>query len=371
MKELSTRFPDLRFALIREWLVNPGGSEEVFRQIHEMVDGPVFTSIYNPAKFPWLSRSDVRASRVSKMPGALTRHYIYSPIMPRVYRSFDLAPFDVILSDSHSFAHHALKRRGALHICYYHTPARALWAPQVDDRAQGMLKKVVASRLKALDLRASKNPDVILANSQTIADRIEQVYGRKVDAVIYPPVEAAKYIDVERINDSDGLLYWGRLVPYKRVDIAIEAAIAVGAKLNIVGSGPDENRLRRLAEGHSEITFHGRLSDDDLKRLMSKAKAVVFPAYEDFGIVPVEAMAAGLPVIAFGKGGAKETVTPEFGVQFDEQSPACLAQAIRELDKRKFDPVALRTHALKFDVSVFRSRYLEAASRAIEEHLEK
>lgn len=371
MKELSDRFPDLRFALIREWLVNPGGSEEVFRQVHEMVEAPVFTSIFNPVKFPWLAGADIRASRISKLPGAFTKHYIYSPMMPRVYRGFDLSPFDVILTDSHSFAHHARKRAGALHICYYHTPARALWAPEVDDRAKGMVKRTLVARLKKLDLGASKNPDVIFANSHTIAERLERVYGRQADAVIYPPVDVGKYLDVERSDDSEGLLYWGRLVPYKRVDLAIQAAIALGARLNIVGSGPDEGRLRKMAQGHPNIVFQGRLPDVALKKLMSRSRAVVFPAYEDFGIVPVEAMAAGLPVVAFGEGGAKETVKPEFGVQFTKQTAEAMAESIRALDTKHVDLDAMRAHAKSFDASVFRRRYFELASKAIEEHFGK
>jgi glycosyltransferase involved in cell wall biosynthesis len=359
---------DLKFALVHDWLTAPGGSEDVFREICRLFPGVVFTSQYDPARIRFLEGMEVRKSFVQRMPLALKKHYIYAPLLPRVYRGFDLSQFDVVLSDSHSFAHGVRKRPDALHINYYHTPARSLWVPEIDGRATGFLRSRIARRLKPLDLESSKNPDLILANSQTTAQRIREFYGREVLKVIYPPVETTKFADVPRVSDEEGFLLWGRLIPYKRIDLAIAAARRIGFRLNIVGSGPRETDLRRLAAGAPNVHFHGRVSDEALKELMSRSRAVLFPGYEDFGIVPVEAMAAGLPVVAYGAGGAGETVTESFGALFREQTVESLCDAIESLDGRTFDSAALRGHAAQFDADVFRREYRATVESAIESH---
>jgi len=208
-----------------------------------------------------------------------------------------------------------------------------------------------------LDLRASKQPDFLISNSQTIADRIKKFYGRDVYRVIHPPVRTKLWSDVDRVSEDEGFLYWGRLIEYKKVDLLIEAVRVTGHKLNIVGSGPQEAELRAQASGMANVVFHGRLPDEELKRLMGRSRAVLFAAYEDFGIVPVEAMAAGLPVVTYGVGGAAESVLPQFGVHFPTQTVDALVQAIGELEGRTFDPAALKAHAAEFDVEVFRKKY--------------
>jgi glycosyltransferase involved in cell wall biosynthesis len=306
---------------------------------------------------------------VQKLPLALKKHYIYAPLLAGVYRRFDLREFDVVLSDSHSFAHGVQRSPKGLHICYYHTPARSLWVPEIDRRASGgLIKPLIAKRLKVLDLAASKRPDILLANSRTTAARIEKFYGRRVAEVIYPPVETAKFLKIERKDDHAGLLCWGRLIPYKRVDLAIGAAKKLGMKLNIVGSGPMEASLRSQAGEDPLIEFHGRLSDEALHDLMAHSRAVIFPGYEDFGIVPVEALAAGLPVVAFGEGGATETVLPQFGSLFKHQTVDSLAEAILKLDNVEFDVDAARAHAMTFDASRFRERYRAVVEASIKAH---
>jgi len=363
---------DLRIALVHDWLTVPGGSEDVFREVCEMYPGVVLTSQWDRARIKFIENLEVRTSPVQRLPMALTKHYMYAPILPDVYRRFGMAEFDVVLSDSHSFAHGVRKRPGALHVCYYHTPARSLWVPEIDGRATSgrlaAVRRLIARRLKRLDLVASKNADVILANSHTTADRIRKFYCRDVDAVIYPPVDTKKWADVGRDSEELGLLFWGRLIPYKRVDLCIEAVRRTGDRLQIVGSGPDEARLKALAQGLPNVSFHGRLPDEELKRLMARCRAVLFPAYEDFGIVPVEAMAAGLPVVAYGVGGASETVLPEFGVQFGVQNVDAMVEALKVLSAKRFDPEATRAHAAQFDVDRFRSEYRQAVDTAIESH---
>lgn len=354
----------MRIALVHDWLVNPGGSEEVFREMLDLYPGVVFTSQVNRAKFPWLEGVEVRTSFVQRLPLAMSKQWIYSPFVTYVYPGFDLREFDLVLSDSHSFAHGVVKRPDAIHVNYYHTPARGLWSPEIDRRAQGFFKQWLARWLKKRDLEFSKRPDVVLANSRTTAARVERFYGRKVDRVVYPPVHTGRFVKIPRISDDEGYLMWGRLIPYKRFDLAIEAARRLGFKLNIVGKGPSLAELERQAQGVENIVFHGRLADEELDKLMARSKAVLFPCYEDFGIVPVEAMAAGLPVVAYEKGGASETVTAEFGVQMRELTVDDLVAAVRELEDRRFDPDALRTHAQSFDVEVFRAAYRSVVEEA-------
>lgn len=360
------RHDDVRFALVHDWMAVYGGAEELFRHITEMVDGPIVTTQFNADAYPFLKGREVRVSWIDRLPFAYSRHYLYAPVAPDAFRAFDLGGFDVVLVDSHTFAHNVRKPPGAVMLCYYHTPARSLWLPEIDRRMSGFVQRLIVSRLKRLDLEASKGPDIVLANSQTTAERIRRFYGREVDEVVYPPVETEKWSDVERVSDDEGLLMWGRLIPYKRVDLAIEAARRTGMRLNIVGSGPLRATLEAQAAGASNVVFHGRLPDEELKKLMGRSLATVFPPYEDFGIVPVESLAAGLPVLAFGQGGVTETVTDDCGVLVDEQTPESFAEGIRTLSGRSFDPATLRARAARFDAHVFRERYAAHVERAVD-----
>lgn len=362
----------MKFALVHDWLTVPGGSEDVFKEIVQMFPGVVFTSQFDATRIKFLKDHEVRTSYVQKLPLALKKHYLYAPLLAGVYRRFDLREFDVILSDSHSFAHGVVKRPDALHINYYHTPARSLWVPEIDRRASGgLIKPLIAKRLRILDLEASKRPDVLLANSKTTAARITKFYGRDVERVIYPPVYTEKFLSVPRLNTDEGLLAWGRLIEYKRFDLAIVAARKLGMRLNIVGTGPMDASLKELSGGDSNIVFHGRLPDAELLALMARSRAVLFPGYEDFGIVPVEALAAGLPVVAYNQGGASETVLPQFGTLFEEQSVDALCAALRALDEVHFDVEAARAHAKTFDATCFRTQYREVVERHIASHFSK
>jgi len=360
----------MKVALVHEWLTVPAGSEEVFAQMCDLYpDGTIFTCIADPERCKFLKGRDVRTSFLQRFPLAQSHHQLMAPFGPAAYKSLDLSGFDLVLSSSHSFAHGVRKAPAALHICYYHTPARSLWVPEIDPRAsKTWLHRWIANRLRPLDLEASKQPDYPLANSKTTAERIKRFYGRDAYRVVYPPVKTTQWLDVERVSEDEGYLYWGRLIEYKRVDLLIQAARATGAKLNIVGAGPQEAALHAMAAGLPNVVFHGRLPDSDLKALMGRSRAVLFAAYEDFGIVPVEAMAAGLPVVTYAVGGAAESVLPEFGVHFHEQSVGALIEAMRSLEGRTFDPAAMRAHAVQYDEEVFRRTYRETVDELWAKH---
>lgn len=358
--------PLMSIALVHDWLTVPAGSEEVFAEMCDLYPGEVFSSVIDPERCKFLKGLTLHESFIGKLPMARKRHWIYAPLMPKAYRSFDLSGFDTILTSSHSFAHGVRKPKGAVHICYYHTPARSLWAPEIDDRAsKTFIHRAIGNWLKPQDLQASKSPDYLLANSHTIAERLKRAYGREVHRVIYPPVHTKRWNDVQKESEDEGYLYWGRLIEYKKVDVLIEAVRKTGDRLNIVGSGPCADALKEQAAGLANVVFHGRLPDEDLKRIMARSKAVLFAAYEDFGIVPVEAMAAGLPVVCYGVGGASESVLPEFGVQVPAQTGQAMADGIEEVKARTYDADALKAHAAKFDVEVFRREYRETVDALI------
>ncbi len=362
-----------KIAIVHDWLTVMGGAEEVLRIVHEMMpEVPIYVAQFNPEKFKWLQGKDVRSHWISNMPLSKTKHYVYAPVLADCYRSFDLKDFDLIITFSHTFAHHSKGPKDAVHFCCYHSPARSLWFPEIDGRAgNGPVRNQIVKRLKRLDLESSHNPTFIVGNSWTIAKRVEQIYKRPADNVLYPSVDVEKWLDIPRKSDSEGYTMWSRLIPYKKFDLAIEAAKLGGFKLNIVGAGPYEDKLKEMASGMSNVVFHGRLPDPDLKELLSQSRGVLFPAYEDFGIVPVEAMAAGLPVVVYDQGGAAETVTKEYGEHISEQTPEKLWEAVQALEKRSFDPERLKQHAQKFGVERFQRELVEYLELTIERGTER
>jgi len=362
-----------KVAIVNDWLTNMGGAEEVLKVVHEMLPSvPIYVAQFNPEKLKWLQGKDVRPHKVSSLPLSNTKHYLYAPVLADCYRSFNLKEFDVLITLSHTFAHNARPAEHAANLCYYHSIARALWFPEIDGRAgSGLIRKNIVKRLKRLDLEAAKNPTMLLSNSTTISKRIESVYHRPIDKVVYPNVDVNKWLDTPRKSDSEGYTMWSRLIPYKKFDLAIQAAKLGGFKLNIVGTGPYEEALKEMAKDMPNVVFHGRLPDADLKDLLSQSRGVLFPAYEDFGIVPVEAMAAGLPVVVYDQGGAAETVTKEFGEHISQQTPDQVWDAVQRLEKRSFDPDRLKEHSKAFGVERFQNEFLDYLELAIERGTER
>ncbi|MGO9759713.1 MAG: glycosyltransferase [Solirubrobacteraceae bacterium] len=385
LERLRERFA--RVAVVHDWLTIPGGSEQVMLELLEMFpQAELFTSIYDPAPWPAeITERTVHSSFLGRIPGA-TRHYPkLLPLMNTAFRSFDLSGFDLVLSSSHACAKNVRTPAGALHVCYCHTPMRYAWEEGFLDgeevgRAMRLALPPLLAWLRRVDLAGAAGPDVFVANSRHVAERIERYYGRTAE-IVHPPVDVEHYLALERQagdpapadggaggeggGDPDGYYFaFGRVVPYKRVDLAVAACASLGRRLKVAGDGRALDAVRAQAPG-AGVELLGKVSASERDRLFAGARALLFPGEEDFGIVPVEAQAAGLPVIAYGVGGAAETVIDgRTGVLFDEQSIECLAAAITRFESLALDGRELRENARRFGRERFREEMAGVIARA-------
>lgn len=325
----------------------------------------VFTLLHLPGRVSERIESmEIRTSFVQRLPGAKKLHQRYLPLFPRAVERFDLSGFDFVLSSSHCVAKGAVARGGARHVCYCHTPMRYIWEFYDDyfanPRTPWPTRAVmpwVARSLRRWDVATAPRVDRFVTNSEHVRGRVRSVYGRDAE-VIHPPVDVSRFR--ARGPREDFFLILSALVPYKRLDVAVEALRRLDLPLLVAGRGPERAHLERLAG--PKTRFLGWVSDDDAADLLGRARALLFPGTEDFGIVPLEAMASGCPVIAFRAGGALETVvppggpTPPTGLFFDRQEPSDVAGAVRAFRSGDYDPSALRRHAETFDRSVFREK---------------
>ncbi|MEX2088527.1 MAG: glycosyltransferase, partial [Bacteroidota bacterium] len=302
-------------AIVHDWLTGMRGGEKVLEVLCELHPGAdLFTLLHNPGTVsPAIERMSIRTSFVNSLPFKENGYRRYLPLFPRAIESFDFSPYDLILSTSHCVAKGAVPRAGALHICYCHTPMRYVWEMYDDYFGKGRAgvltraaMKFFAPRLRQWDVRSSDRVHFYVANSQNVARRIHRHYGRAAD-VIHPPVDTSLFRSSER--DEGYYLIVSALVPYKRVDLAVRVFNILGERLLVVGKGPELETLKAMAS--KRIEFLGWQPDSELAGLYAGCRALVFPGVEDFGIVPLEAMASGKPVIAFGRGGALETVVAE------------------------------------------------------------
>jgi glycosyltransferase involved in cell wall biosynthesis len=364
LEQLRERFP--RVAVVHDWLTVPGGSEQVVLALLDMFpQAELFTSIYDPAPWPaQITERPVHASFLNRLPGA-ERHYPkLLPLMNRAFRSFDLSGFDLILSSSHACAKNVRTPPGTLHVCYCHTPMRYAWEEGfLDGEEVGRLTRLalppLLGRLRRQDLAGASGPDLFVANSQYVAARIERYYGRTAE-VVHPPVDVDHFLTLQR-SPRDFYVVFGRVVPYKRVDLAVEACTRLGRKLDVAGGGRALEAVRARAGAGIELL--GKVSDERRDELFAGARALLFPGEEDFGIVPVEAQAAGVPVIAYGVGGALETVIDgTTGVLFAEQTGASLADAIERFERAPLSERAIRENAARFG----RERYFSEMAVAID-----
>jgi glycosyltransferase involved in cell wall biosynthesis len=359
-----TSMSNLRIALVHDWLTGMRGGEKVLEVLCELYpQATLFTLLHNRGNVSeTVERMKIRTSFIDRLPLKATKYRNYLPLFPRAIESFDFSEFDLILSTSHAVAKGARPSPGALHICYCHTPMRYVWELYHEyfgpGRAGLMTRaamSIVAPRLRAWDVRSSDRVNFFVANSRNVADRIRQYYRKPAD-VIHPPVNIDQFAVSEK--DDGYFLIVSALVPYKRVDLAIEAFNQLGDRLVIVGTGPESKRLQSIAR--KNIEFLGWQNDLELSKLYAGCRALIFPGIEDFGIVPLEAMACGKPVIAFAKGGALETVVGDArfptGIFFHEQSVQALKDSLSKFSTSSFDPFTIRAHAERFARPQFKER---------------
>lgn len=365
----------MRVAIVHDYLAQAGGAERVIEAMHDLwPEAPIYTSVYDSgATLPSFKQMDIRTSFLQrfKIARQAKTHKFMLPFFPAAFEHFDMRGYDVVVSNTTSFAKGVITDPETCHICYCHTPARFAWRyhEYVSQGNFGIRTRRVlpflVHYLRNWDLAAAGRVDYFLANSYNIAGRVQKFYNRTSD-VLYPPVETARFHLVPNPTE-DYLLVVSRLLPYKRVDLAIEACNKLKVKLKVAGGGPDLARLRALAGPTVEVL--GRVPDGQIEGLFANCRAFLFPGEEDFGIAPLEASACGRPVIAYRAGGAMETVVDgKTGLFFDTPTVEALCNAISRLDAQNFDPQAIRSHAEKFDVKAFQARLQSLVEIRVAEH---
>ena len=359
----------MRVALVHDYLNQYGGGEKVLEVFAEIFpDAPIYTLIYdNKITDKILPGREIRASFLQKIPFIKSHHRFFPPLMPLAVEKLDLSDYDMVISDSAAFSKGVITKPGALHICYCHTPTRYAWDDShkyVKEFSMPSLAKIFVpffmNYLRLWDREATYRVDKFICNSNFVAQRIKKYYRQKAE-VIYPPVDGDFFTPVDpaksplATNEASYYLMVGRLLVYKRFDIAIEAFNKLELPLKIIGTGPEMKKIKRMANWN--IEFLGEMRGEKLKEYYQNCQALIFPQEEDFGIVALEAMACGRPVIAYRGGGALESVKEgETGVFFNEQTANSLAEAVKKFDPSKFNPKLIRQHALKFDKQIFKKK---------------
>jgi glycosyltransferase involved in cell wall biosynthesis len=378
-----------RVALVHDWLNGMRGGEKVLEALCEQYpDADIFTLFHVPGSVsPAIERHRIITSGLQKLPFSRTRYRALLPLYPTAIEQFDLDAYDLVISSSHCAAKAAVAPGRARHICYCHSPMRYAWdqfdayfgPERVGAFASRWLYAPVLGRLARWDAATAPRVGRFVANSHHVAGRIRRYYNREA-TIVYPPVDTSFY-HPDTTPPGQHFLIVSALVPYKRIDVAIDACRRAGASLRIVGDGPDRARLERHANGSattpggspstslgtSRVEFIGRATNDEIRDEYRRALAVLLPGEEDFGIVPVEAQACGRPVVAFARGGALETVIPgDTGILFDELSPASLAAALERAAATRFDVDRLRANAERFS----HERHVEKMRAVVEETLD-
>jgi len=361
----------LRIALVHDWLTGMRGGEKCLEALCEIFpDAPIYTLLHvKGAMSPLIESKTIYTSFLQRFPFIKEKYRMYLPVFPFAIESFDFSDYDLLISTSHCVAKGARPRSNALHLCYCFTPMRYVYEMYDEYFGKGqagvatrIAMKIVAPLLRSWDKKTADRVHYFVAISEHVRRRIQRHYGRDAE-IIFPPVDTEKF-QVSRRNEGYYLIV-SALVPYKKVDLAVKVFNKTGMRLVIVGKGPDEEKLRRMAKPNVE--FVGWKGDDELASLYAGCTALVFPGEEDFGIVPLEAMASGKAVIAYGKGGALETVQDGVsGLFFYEQTVDALGSAISKAEQMQFDPEKIRKRALQFSQSL----YKDAMKMFIEEKME-
>lgn len=360
----------MKIALVHDYLVQYGGAERVLECFTEIWPyAPIYTLIYDEEKTHGIFKGKrIYTSFLQNFPYSRKNHRIFPPLMPPAIEQFDLSQYDIVLSDSSSYAKGAITPPETLHICYCHTPMRYAWddcQKYIDEFGfPGFVKKFIPflmNYIRVWDRMSADRVDEYIANSRFIAGRIKKYY-KKNSTVINPPVDVNRFhLDEKKENY---FLMVGRLMTYKRFDIVIKAFNELEWPLKIIGRGPDEKRLRKIAGPNIEFT--GRLSDEELAKTYARAKAFVFPQEEDFGIVAIEAMASGKPIIAFCGGDIVEHVNEgQEGLFFSEQTPEALTEVLTKFNPENFDPHKIREKALPFERELFKEKIRDYVEKSL------
>jgi glycosyltransferase involved in cell wall biosynthesis len=362
-----------RTAIVHDWLTGMRGGEKVLEAIAELYpDATLYTLVRVPGSVsPALERRTIRTSVAQLLPAAGRLYRNYLPAFPAAVELFDLDRYDLVISSSHCAVKSVIPAGRATHVCYCHSPMRYGWdqfsayfgPDQVGPLKSRLLRPIMAG-LARWDAATAGRVDRFLANSQYVAGRIRRYYNRG-STVVYPPVDTEYYRPAGADGPlGPGFLIVSALVPYKRVDVAIQACRQIGAPLTIVGRGPEEARLRRMAD--ADVRFLGWRPDDEIRELYGRAEAVLLPGIEDFGMVPVEAQACGAPVVALRAGGACETVLDgETGVLVDEGSPGGFAEGLDRVRRLRLDRAVIRANAERFSRQRFMTDFQAAVTAAL------
>jgi glycosyltransferase involved in cell wall biosynthesis len=367
-----------RVAIVHDWLITPAGSEAVLREVLRLFPDGVLHCVIDrmaPEARAQLGVARTTATWLSRLPGVSRYYRSLLPVMPMAIESLDLSAYDLVISSSHAVAKGVRPRVGALHLCYCHSPMRYAWdleATYLEEAGlaggvRGVLVRALLQRLRRWDRDSAARVSTFMANSAFVASRIERAYGRR-STVVHPPVDTTFFTPGADAARGTQFVTASRLVSYKRVHAIVEAFRNLpDQQLVVIGDGPDRERV--LAAAGPNVTWLGRVSDDALRNALQRARAFVFAAEEDFGILPVEAQACGTPVIALGRGGARETVTLESGMFFEDPSPASIAAAIRTfLEAPPPSSAVCRQNAERFAVGHFHTAFTDVVHSAWAAH---
>jgi glycosyltransferase involved in cell wall biosynthesis len=356
----------VKIAIVCDWLTGIGGAERVVLELHKLYpDAPIYTSQYDPQKIDWFKDADVHTTWLQKLPKGLKK---FLPVLRAwTFSRLDLRDYDLVISSSGAEAKGIKKLKpGALHICYCHAPTHYYWSrynEYLKNPGLGGLNFLARLGLKTLvapmrrwDYKAAQNPDYLIANSTHIQAEIQKYYNRN-SVIIAPPVDTGRFTQKNN-KTRTGFVVVGRQTPYKKIDLAVAACTKLNLPLNVVGNGPDNAKLKHMAG--PTITFDTNASDQDVANYLANAEACIFPGLDDFGITPVEAMAAGTPVIAYQAGGALDYVVEgKTGLFFANQTVNSLADVLQSFDPSKFNPKTIQQHAQTFSTTAFRQRMQE------------
>jgi len=364
-------FAPTRIEIIHDWLTGMRGGEKVLESLCRLFPTAGLSTLVHVrgAVNPIIENRPIRTSFVQRLPQPARWYREYLPFFPTAVELFDLDDVDLVISTSHCAAKSVVPAGRAVHICYCHTPMRYVWdqfnayfGPERLGRVPSTVARGMAMWLARWDRDTARRVTAFVANSRYVAGRIARYYNRPA-TVVHPPVDTGFFTAGSDASDGSFLVV-SALVPYKRIDVAIHAARRIGARLRIVGTGPDEGRLRAIAG--ADVEFLGAISNEALRDAYRAAAATVLPAEEDFGIALVESLACGRPVIALNRGGARETIVPNVtGLLVDDQTPDAFADAMRDLAAHRYDPAALHEHAERFSTARFEAGFAEVVRDAL------